>query len=715
VEFGRDADTGGQTRYVLDLVKHLSLRDDVERIDLVTRQIRDKRVSSDYSEPAEPINRKASIVRLSCGGSSYLPKEKLWPVLDEFTDRLVSFIRKQDRMPQVVHGHYADSGYVAAQISSIFGIPLVFSAHSLGFNKLQFLLGTGMTEDAADQRFAIRTRIRNEERLLARADLVITSTAYEKDTLYGQYRNRELCRYAVIPPGLNLEHFFPYYNYELPGHDIPETQKQAHWRMLHELKRFHYEPEKPVILTLCRPDSRKNMDLLIDVYGQDRELQALANLAVFAGIRDNIAEMEEGERQVLTDMLLQMDRYDLYGKMAIPKNHDPGMDVPEMYRIAALKRGVFVSTSYLETFGLTFIEASASGLPFVATREGGPADIVKNCRSGRLVDIADKESITRAIKTILTDSRVWEDYSSNGINRTREVYTWERHCDTYLEHLSSLRLNESGNLYSVESGLEAIGRRMSRLDSLLIVDIDDTLLGDDRAVDRLGEYLKERNRTMGFGVATGRDLASAQKVLKPYSLPIPDIIISSVGSEITYSVPERYDMGWETHIRREWKPEKIRETLAELPFLVLQEEEEAQRPYKISYRLLPGKPEKETIPAIHHRLSSRRLSYNLIFSHGSFVDILPSRAGKGKAVRYISNKWNIPSDRIITAGNSGNDADMLTGVLKGIVVGNHSPELERLKRTSKVYFASRSYADGILEGLQYYGGLSSGGSTGDFP
>ena len=53
IEFGRDADTGGQTRYVVDLAKALSQRKDITRIDLVTRRIRDKQVSSSYSKEIE--------------------------------------------------------------------------------------------------------------------------------------------------------------------------------------------------------------------------------------------------------------------------------------------------------------------------------------------------------------------------------------------------------------------------------------------------------------------------------------------------------------------------------------------------------------------------------------------------------------------------------------------------------------------------------------
>jgi len=54
------------------------------------------------------------------------------------------------------------------------------------------------------------------------------------------------------------------------------------------------------------------------------------------------------------------------------------------------------------------------------------------------------------------------------------------------------------------------------------------------------------------------------------------------------------------------------------------------------------------------------------------------------------------------AADSGKDEDMLRGNTLGLVVGNYSPELTRLKGRERVYFAEGEYAWGILEGMQFY-------------
>jgi sucrose-phosphate synthase len=92
----------------------------------------------------------------------------------------------------------------------------------------------------------------------------------------------------------------------------------------------------------------------------------------------------------------------------------------------------------------------------------------------------------------------------------------------------------------------------------------------------------------------------------------------------------------------------------------------------------------------------------VIYSHNEFLDILPIRASKGHAIRYLAYKWDLPLAQFLTSGDSGNDSEMLVGDTLGVVVGNHSQELENLRGLDQVYFADRCYAAGILEGIQHY-------------
>lgn len=135
LELGIDTDTGGQTKYVLEFAKSLSEYEEVEKVEILTRQIDDKNVSSDYAEKFEKINDKLSIVRIRCGGRKYIRKEQLWNHMEEFADKTIKYLKAQKRLPDLIHSHYADAGYVCTQLTRFFGIPFIHTGHSLGIPK----------------------------------------------------------------------------------------------------------------------------------------------------------------------------------------------------------------------------------------------------------------------------------------------------------------------------------------------------------------------------------------------------------------------------------------------------------------------------------------------------------------------------------------------------------------------------------------------------
>jgi sucrose-phosphate synthase len=105
---------------------------------------------------------------------------------------------------------------------------------------------------------------------------------------------------------------------------------------------------------------------------------------------------------------------------------------------------------------------------------------------------------------------------------------------------------------------------------------------------------------------------------------------------------------------------------------------------------------------IHERLLKNKCRYNLIYTQDRYLDILPYRASKGKAIRYLSYKWEIPLGNFLVCGDSGNDEEMLRGEPLGVIVGNYSPELRQLKGIRGIYFAKQKYSGGILEGIKRY-------------
>jgi sucrose-phosphate synthase len=140
--------------------------------------------------------------------------------------------------------------------------------------------------------------------------------------------------------------------------------------------------------------------------------------------------------------------------------------------------------------------------------------------------------------------------------------------------------------------------------------------------------------------------------------------------------------------------------LQELPGLVPQIKAEQSR-YKISYHYDPSiAPNIEEITAL---LRVKELTVNVIHSFGQYLDIVPARASKGQALRYVAQRWDIPLERILVAGGSGSDEDMMRGNTLAVVVGNrHYEELSQLEDQERIYFAEQDHAWGILEAIEHY-------------
>lgn len=682
LELGRDADTGGQTKYVIELARALGKQADVAKVDLVTRRIIDKNISKDYSKHFESLSDNVNIIRIDCADQLYIAKEQLWDHLDIFSDNLLEYLNSNDLSPHIIHTHYADGGYVGTRLSHQLSIPLIHTGHSLGRSKRKRLLAIGVKKEEIEKRYNMSKRINAEEATLGSADRVITSTNQEIEEQYGMYDYYQPDQMRVIPPGTDLSQFHP-----PDGSETKSNISQA-------INLFLVEPDKPMILAISRPDQRKNIVTLIEAYGESASLQKKANMVIIAGNRDDIRDMDSGSEEVLTEILITIDLYNLYGKVSYPKHHLSG-DVSIIYRLAALSGGVFINPALTEPFGLTLIEAAACSLPIVATEDGGPIDILSNCKNGYLVDPLDQKMISDTLLKILKNKKKWEQMSANGIFGVNKYYTWQSHAEKYLDVIKPV-IDKTEPLKRMQ--LE----RRTRLhrNRAIFSDLDQSLLGDPTILPEFTKVLKDNARCSSFGIATGRRLDSALKLIKQYKIPFPDALVTSLGTEIYYGQYLTRDTAWDDHIDYLWQPNKVRSILNDFPGLQLQNKVEQSR-YKISY--FYDAPKSPNIDEIRQLLLQHEQTVNVVFSFGQFLDIVPVRASKGLALRWYAEQWDIPLDHILVAGGSGADEDMIRGNTLAVLVANrHDEELSDFIDLERVYYAKNPYAAGILDAIEYY-------------
>ncbi|XP_011101558.1 probable sucrose-phosphate synthase 2 [Sesamum indicum] len=490
MELGRDSDTGGQIKYVVELARALAKMPGVYRVDLFTRQVSSPEVDWSYGEPTEMLSTGADdadlgessgayIVRIPFGPrDKYLRKELLWPYIQEFVDGALAHILNMSKAlgeqigggqpvwPYVIHGHYADAGDSAALLSGALNVPMVLTGHSLGRNKLEQLLKQGrQSKEDINSTYRIMRRIEAEELSLDAAELVITSTKQEIEEQWGLYdgfdvklekvlrargrrgvncHGRFMPRMAVIPPGMDFSNVVVQEDSAEGEGDLMAltnsegSSPKAVPAIWSEVMRFLTNPHKPMILALSRPDPKKNITTLLKAFGECRPLRELANLTLIMGNRDDIDEMSGGNASVLITVLKLIDKYDLYGLVAFPKHHKQS-DVPEIYRLAGKTKGVFINPAFIEPFGLTLIEAAAHGLPMVATKNGGPVDIHRALNNGLLVDPHDQQSIADALLKLVSEKNLWNECRRNGL-RNIHLFSWPEHCRTYLTRVAACRM-----------------------------------------------------------------------------------------------------------------------------------------------------------------------------------------------------------------------------------------------------------------------------------
>lgn len=684
LELGRDSDTGGQCLYVLELVRALARHPDVARTTLVTRRIFDSRVSDDYAVAWEKLEENADIRRIEAGTRRYLRKEVLWRHLDAFIDGTLAWLRRERRVPDLIHAHYADAGYVGRQVAAVLGIPFAFTGHSLGRVKRQRLLDGGVDESFTEKNYNLAARIEAEELSLEAASLVCTSTHQEVERQYAIYHHYTAETMRVIPPGVRLSRF------EGEGNRLALQSVDA------KISPFLRDPSKPVAFAIARADERKNLAGLLRAFGKNPWLRENANLLIVGGNRKSLAELPPGARKVWMELLRLVDDFNLYGNCAFPKNHEAA-EVPEFFRWAADRGGVFVNPAFTEPFGLTLLEAAAAGLPIVATNDGGPQDILANCQNGTLVDAMHDKAIGDAIEEIIAEPRHQQHLAALGKSNVRKFYSWDSHVATYLAELrkilpTRLRAKPPGSRQFLASSERWIAMDFP----------PDLELESPDLINRWREVCLRED--IGVIYATGLPFLEARDVIERLDMPRPSIIISGLGANIRYGwiTPIR-DEVWCRQARMRWNRQAILDTLATLPHLTMQAEER-QDALKISYLLDEKSP--TTRAEIQRHLRQAGLAAKVTLSSGCFVDILPIRSGKDVAMRYLTMKWGIDPGLIYYFGTYGNDASVIRGRNLAAVAAGADSALRRFRSRPRLYQCKQPGLMGFFEGLSHYGFLA---------
>lgn len=258
---------------------------------------------------------------------------------------------------------------------------------------------------------------------------------------------------------------------------------------------------------------------------------------------------------------------------------------------------------------------------------------------------------------------------------------------------------------------------------LLASDMDGTILpnsGKDYNKDFypvFNHWIEERRSKIKIAYVTGRSLSLALEGIQEYTIPVPDIIISDVGSSIymhAYSEWKRSSL-WDSKISKSFaKPDIIKALLDPIETLQLQEEKN-QTEFKISYYTHSIVDEDLLRQLIQDTLKKNNILAKVIFSidhirNKGLIDILPEESGKKNAIDFIVDSLRIEPYNFLFAGDTGNDLDVLTSSYKSVLVGNADKSFRqtvietarKLNTIESTYIAEKPYAEAIADALYHY-------------
>lgn len=464
-------DTGGQVVYILDQVRALEREmktriynqglDIKPQILILTRLIPEAgKTTCDQPEELVQGTENVHILRIPFRDDKgaviphWISRFEVWPYLEEYAGEAEKTILKHlGKRPDLIIGNYSDGNLVATLLSNSLGVTQCNIAHAL--EKTKYLYSALFWKNMEDQ-YHFSCQFTADLIAMNSADFIITSTFQEiagsNDVVgqyesYGSFAMPELQRvihgidvfdpkFNIVSPGADAEVYFPYYEQERRLHDLHAEIERLIFGEEADSRGRYDERDKPILFSMARLDRIKNLSGLVELYARDERLRSLTNLLIIGGTVHPHLSGDEEERQQIQRIHQLFDEFGLDSQVRwIGKRLSKNLS-GELYRYIADKRGAFVQPAFFEAFGLTVIEAMASGLPTFATQYGGPLEIIVNAVSGFHINPNHGENAAKRIADFFeqceTAPEHWVMISNAAISRVEERYTWKLYAKRLL-------------------------------------------------------------------------------------------------------------------------------------------------------------------------------------------------------------------------------------------------------------------------------------------
>lgn len=265
---------------------------------------------------------------------------------------------------------------------------------------------------------------------------------------------------------------------------------------------------------------------------------------------------------------------------------------------------------------------------------------------------------------------------------------------------------------------------------LLCTDLDRTLLPNGTQPESplarklFSRFVAQPNVSLVY--VTGRHKSLVEKAISNYGLPLPDYVISDVGTRIYDLQGSRWESwsDWETEIAADWRSKSQADLHAMFCDInALQKQgAEKQNTYKLSYYVPLFVNQDELMADMYRRLADYKVDASLVWSIDEpagigLLDVLPRHATKLHAIEFLIARRSYSISETVFCGDSGNDLAVLSSRIPAVLVANAADEVhkaalveaEAAGNGSALYCArggfanmNGNYSAGILEGVSYY-------------
>ena len=379
---GKDA--GGMNVYVRDLALYLG-REGVQ-LDVFTR-------SQDEHVPhvLHDLGFGNRVAHIPAGPEHPLPKIVLKDYIEDYADQILDFASAKGMQYDLIHSHYWMSGLAAEKLARNWNVPVVQMFHTLG--KLKQLIAQNPEEAEGDY------RIQGESRAIEIADRIVASTSTEKQQLEDLY-GADPSKIEVIPPGVDLHHFYP----------IPPE----------EAKEFVGVPlDKRMLLFVGRIEPLKGIKTLLKslaILRQNGQAGEKLCLAIIGGDLEEDQTQESQEMKLLRELREEYHLEDMVTFLG-KRSQD---SLPYYYSAAEM----VIMPSHYESFGMVALESMACGTPVIASMVGGLIHLVEDGVTGYHAPVEDPVALSQRIASLLDDKALRYRMGHDAFAFAKK-YSWE--------------------------------------------------------------------------------------------------------------------------------------------------------------------------------------------------------------------------------------------------------------------------------------------------